>query len=180
VSGSAGRGRSGRSAILEVHREPGPPRLTVVVHNGQRVCDLEVAVGRDGGAIRHVDDWILRVSHPPASGEWWLTDAAGALRATVSRNSPVGERFHIEVAGESFDVAPVARWWRRRWSVCDAEERTVVEARQRLFTRPVHDVWVRSGDLPPELVWVVAWLLAERTTRGLSPTRRPRWEAPSP
>lgn len=171
------RGNGGRAGVLEVHRETGPPRSTVVVHDGQRVCDLEVAVANDGGAIRHADGWGLRVTHPPASGEWWLADDHGVARAIVTRNSPVGERFRIEVAGQIFDVAPVGRWWRRRWAVLDAEERTVIEASQRLLTRPVHDLRVRSGDLPAELIWVVAWLLAERTTTGLASTRRPRWGA---
>lgn len=173
------RRRRDRTGVLEIHREAGPPRLTVVVHDGQRVCDLEVAVDRSGGAIRHVDRWGLDVSPPPASGEWWLVDDEGRPRATVTRNSPVGERFRLDVAGTCFDVAPVGRWWRRRWAVCDTEERTVVEVVQRAFTRPVHDLHVRSGDLPAELAFVVAWLLAERTSRGLSPTRRPRYGAPA-
>ena len=173
------RWRRGRTGVLEVHREIGPPRSTVVVHDGQRVCDLDVAVEHDGGAVRHADGWGLQVSHPPASGEWWVVDGGGMPCATVTRNSPVGERFHIDVAGETFDVAPVGRWWRRRWSVFDVDEHTVIEVHQRLLTRPVHDVSVRSGDLPVALVWVVAWLLAERTTRGLATTRHPRWGAPT-
>jgi hypothetical protein len=174
------RRRRARRGILEIHREAGPPRLTVVVHDGRRVCDLEVAVDGSGGAIRHVDGWGLQVNHPPASGEWWLVDGDGRPRATINRNRPVGERFHLEVGDAGFDLAPVGRWWRRRWAVCDTEERSVVEVVQRLLTRPVHDLHVRSGDLPPELAFVVAWLLAERTSRGLNPTRRPRYGAATP
>lgn len=171
--------RRARTGVLEIHREAGPPRLTVVVHDGRRVCDLEVAVDGAGGAIRHADGWSVDVTHPPASGEWWLVDDEDRPCATITRNSPVGERFHLELAGTAFDVAPVGRWWRRRWAVCDAEERTVVEVAQRLLARPVHDLHVRSGDLPAELAFVVAWLLAERTSRGLNPTRRPRFGAPA-
>jgi hypothetical protein len=174
------RRRHGRRGVLEIHREAGPPRLTVVVHDGARVCDLEVAVDRSGGEIRHMEGWAFRVDHPPASGEWWLVDDDGRPQATVSRNSPVGERFHLELGGVPFDVASVGRWWRRRWVVYDAEERTVVEVVQRLLVRPVHDLHVRSGDLPPELAFVVAWLLAQRTSRGLTSTRRPRYGAATP
>ncbi len=174
------RRRRARTGSLEIHREAGPPRLTMVVHGGQRVCDLEVAVDHSGGAIRHVEGWGWRVSHPPASGEWWLVDDDGSPRAIIARNSPVGERFHLELGDSAFDVAPVGRWWRRRWAVCDGEERTVLEVVQRPLTRPIHDLHLRSGDLPAELAFVVAWLLAARTTRGLSPTRRPRWGVPAP
>lgn len=171
--------RPAGTAVLEIHREAGPPRLTMVVHDGRRVCDLEVSIDGASGAIRHVDGWALRVSHPPASGEWWVTDREDRSCATVTRNSPVGERFRLELADATFDIAPVGRWWRRRWVVCDTEGRTVVEVVQRLFTRPVHDLHLRSGDLPRELAFVVAWLLAARTTRGLRPTRRPRFGAPA-
>ena len=167
-----------RGSTLEVHREAGPPRLTIVVHGGQRVCELEVATDRGSGVIRHVDRWQLSVAHPPASGEWWLLDADGAARCTVTRTTPFGERFHIQIEGAEFHVVPMGRWWRRRWWVCDAEERTVLEVRQRLFTRPIHDLAIRSGDLPADLCWVVAWLIAERTTRELAATRRPRYWVP--
>lgn len=166
-----------RTGVLEIHGEAGPPRMTMVVHDGRRVCDLEVDDDRTGGAICHIDGWELHVIHPPASAEWWLADGDGDIRASVTRNGPVGERFHVEVAGAAYDVAPVGRWWRRRWAVCDPEERTVIEVVQRLLTRPVHDLRVRSGDLPAELSFVVAWLLAERTGRGVGPTRRPRYGA---
>jgi len=171
--------RPAGTVVLEIHREAGPPRLTMVVHDGRRVCDLEVSIDGASGAIRHVDGWVVRVSHPPASGEWWLTDAEDRPCATVTRSSPVGERFRLELGAEAFDVAPVGRWWRRRWVVCDADGRTVVEVVQRLLTRPVHDLHLRSGDLPGELAFVVAWLLAARMTRGLRPTRRPRYGSPT-
>lgn len=171
--------RGDRSGVLEIHREAGPPRLTAIVHQGRRVCDLEVTIDGDGGVIRHADGWVLQVTHPPASGEWWLTDEDGQPRATITRNSPVGERCQVVVAGTVFDLAPVGRWWQRRWVVCDGDGRTVLEVVQRLLARPVHDLHVRSGDLPAELAFVVAWRLAERTTRGLSRTRRPRYGAPA-
>jgi hypothetical protein len=174
------RRRRARRGVLEIHREAGPPRLTVVVHDGATRLRPRGGRRRSGGAIRHVEGWALQVNHPPASGEWWLVDDDGRPRATVSRNRPVGERFHLEVGGVGFDLASVGRWWRRRWAVCDGEERPVVEVVQRLLTRPVHDLHVRSGDLPSELAFVVAWLLAERTSRGLSPTRRPRYGAATP
>ena len=175
------RRRSGSTAtLLEIHREPGPPRMTVVVHDGLRVCDLEVATGHAGGTIHHLDGWQRRISHPPASGEWWVADDTGAPRATVTRTAPLGERYDVEVAGAHHRIEPVGRrWWRRRWSVRDADGREVLTVTQRLFTRPVHDLEPRAGDLPEDLVWVVAWLLAERLSRGQAATRRPRWGTPS-
>ncbi len=174
------RRRRARAGVLEVHREAGPPRLTVVVHDGRRVCDLEVAVDHTGGAIHHAQGWTWQVDHPPASGEWWMVDDDTTPRATITRHRPIGEHFHLEMGDRAFDVTPVGRWWRRRWAVSDRDERTVLEVVQRPLTRPVHDLHVRSGDLPAELAFVVAWLLAARTSRGLSPTRRPRWGVPTP
>jgi hypothetical protein len=54
-------------------------------------------------------------------------------------------------------------------------DREVLEVVQRPVMRPVHDLVPRSGDLPRELAWVVAWLLAERLSRGQATTRRSRW-----
>ncbi len=153
--------------------------MTVVVHDGRRVCDLEVAADHASGTIRHLDGWARQVNHPPASGEWWVADEDGGERATITRDGPLGERYDIEVAGARHRIEPVGRrWWRRRWSVRDAADREVLTATQRLATRPVHDLEPRAGDLPEDLVWVVAWLLAERLSRGQSTTRRPRWGTP--
>ncbi len=154
--------------------------MTVVVHDGRRVCDLEVATDHTGGTIRHLDGWTRRVLQPPASGQWWVLDAAGTERGVVTRTASLGERFDLEVAGDRHRIEPVGRrWWRRRWSVRDADDREVLTATQRLLTRPVHDLEPRAGDLPGDLVWVVAWLLAERCSRGQSATRHPRWGTPT-
>lgn len=166
----------GPAVVLEVHREPGPPRLTVVVRDGQRVADLEVGADHRGGSLVHADGWCWQVAHPPGSGEWWLSNGDGAVVATATRHAPVGERFEVELAdGTRYLVTPVGRWWTRRWRVRDEGDRAVLEVNQRRVTRPVHDVVQRAGDLPGELVWVVAWLLAERLSRGQARTRRPRW-----
>ncbi len=150
--------------------------MTVVVHAGRRVCDLEVSVAGSSGTIRHLDGWRREVTHPPASGQWWIADERGAERAIASRAGLVGERYVLQVAGSTYHVLPQARrWWRRRWTVRDADDRALLEVVQRLFTRPVHDLIPRAGDLPEDLPWVVAWLLAERLSRGQSDTRRPRW-----
>jgi len=168
--------RAGRAGALEVHRESGPPRLTVVVRGGEHVADLEVAADHSGGAVRHADGWRWTVEHPPGSGEWWLRDEHGHLVATAARHAPVGERFEVELdEGGRFAVVPTGRWRTRRWTVRDAAERDVLEVVQRPVTRPIHDLVVRSGDLPPDLAWVVAWLLAERLSRGQATTRRSRW-----
>lgn len=167
----------GPAAIgFELHREPGPPRLTVVVRDGRRVADIEVTAGRTGGRIRHEDGWEWRIEHPPGSEEWWLRDEAERLVATAARHAPVGERCDLALAdGDRYTIVPVGRWWTRRWSVRDAADREVLEVVQRRVTRPVHDLAPRSGDLPRELAWVVAWLLAERLSRGQATTRRSRW-----
>lgn len=168
--------RAVRPGAIEVHREPGPPRLTVVVRDGARIADLEVSSDHAGGAVRHENGWRWRIEHPPGSGEWWLRDDQGGLVATAARHAPVGERCEVELAdGGCFTVVPTGRWWIRRWSVRDEDERVVLEVVQRSVTRPVHDLVLRSGDLPPELAWVVAWLLAERLSRGQATTRRSRW-----
>jgi hypothetical protein len=170
------RSRAGRAGALEVHREPGPPRQTVVVQDAKRVADLEVGAGQTGGRLRHEDGWRWRIEHPPGSGEWWIRDEADRLVATATRAAPIGERRAIELAdGGRFVVVPTGRWWTRRWSVRDADDRVVLEVAQRPLTRPVHDLTLRSGDLPPALAWVVAWLLAERLSRGQATTRRSRW-----
>ena len=164
------------STVLEIHREPGPPRSTIVVHDGYRVCDLEVAVDGSRGTIRHLDGWRREITHPPASGEWWVADARGTERAIVSRVGMLGEQYDLTVGGGVYRIRPRRhRWVRRRWSVRDADDREVLELVQRLFTRPVHDLTPRAGDLPEDLAWVVAWLLAERLSRGQSDTRRQRW-----
>ncbi|MFP4148538.1 MAG: hypothetical protein ACLFUG_06885 [Nitriliruptoraceae bacterium] len=172
MSASAG---PARRVVLEVHREAGPPRLTVIVRDGRHVADVEVAPDHGSGSIRHEDGWSWRIEHPPGSGEWWLADGDRPV-ATAARHAPVGERFALELAGGGrFVVVPTGRWWTRRWSVHDDEERVVLEVRQRPLTRPVHDLVLRSGDLPPELPWVVAWVLAERLSRRQATTRRSRW-----
>jgi hypothetical protein len=168
--------RAARPGALELHREAGPPRLTVVVRDGTRIADLEVSGDHSGGTLRHEDGWCWRVEHPPGSGEWWLRDDHGQLVATAARHAPVEERCEVELTDAGcFAVVPTGRWWTRRWSVRDVDERVVLEVVQRPVTRPVHDVLLRSGDLPSELVWVVSWLLAERLSRGQATTRRARW-----
>jgi hypothetical protein len=164
------------AAALEVHREPGPPRQTVVVRAGHRVADLEVAAGHTGGRLRHEDGWRWRIEHPPGSGEWWVRDELDRLVATAAQHAPIGGRWAVELSdGGRFVVVPTGRWWTRRWSVRDPDQRVVLEVLQRPLTRPVHDLVLRSGDLPPALPWVVAWLLAERLSRGQASTRRSRW-----
>ncbi|MFO7864192.1 MAG: hypothetical protein R6U85_09350, partial [Salinivirgaceae bacterium] len=131
----------------------------MVVRDGTRIADLEVAGDHSGGVLRHEDGWRWVVEHPPGSGEWWLRDGDGRLVATAARHAPVGERCEVELTEVGrFVVVPTGRWWTRRWSVRDTGERVVLEVVQRPVTRPVHDVVLRSGDLPTELVWVVAWL----------------------
>jgi hypothetical protein len=170
------RSRAGKAAGLEVHREPGPPRLTVVVRDGQRIAELEVAADHSGGRIRHEDGWRWHIEHPPGSGEWWVRDEAGRTIASVARHAPVGERCDVELTdGGRFVVVPDGRWWTRSWSVRDPADRVVLEVVQRPVTRPVHDLHGRSGDLPQVLPWVIAWLLAERLSRGQATTRRTRW-----
>lgn len=163
------------SVALEVHREPGPPRLTVVVRDGRRLADVEVAPDHHSGTIRHEEGWTWQIEHPPGSGEWWVRDGDRSV-ATAARHAPVGERGVVVLAdGSRFAVVPTGRFWTRRWSVRDAGERVLLEVTQRPVTRPVHDLRIRSGDLPRELSWVVVWLLAERLSRGQATTRRSRW-----
>ncbi|MEX2549254.1 MAG: hypothetical protein WD638_03425 [Nitriliruptoraceae bacterium] len=168
--------RTARSEVFEVHRGPGPPRLTAVLLAGRLVCELEVGGGGTQGSarLRGGREWSL--THPPGSGEWWVLDPDAHVIGTITRRHALGDAARIACGEEVFDLVPVGGWWRRRWEVRDQERHVVVTVTQRVLTRPIHDLRLRVGDLPAALPWVVAWWLAARTSRGVATTRRPRWD----
>jgi hypothetical protein len=167
--------RTGLADVLEVNHALGPPRVTAVLLAGQLVCELEVGQGASEGVTRLRDGRKWSVTHPPGSGEWWVLDGEDHVTATITRCGVLGARARISCGEDAFDVVPVGGWSRRRWEVRDRQGHVVLAVTQRVFTRPVHDLRIRVGDLPVELPWLVAWWLAARTSRDLATTRRPRW-----
>jgi hypothetical protein len=153
---------------------------------------LDVGLGNDSGTIELADRTRFILERPPGSAEWWVSDEDGDDVATVWRCTPLGERFTIRLwpagpdggshrAGADrleptgFQIAASGRPWRRRWDVRDQQGRGVIEVIQRRCARCVHDLHIRSGDLPAPLPLLVAWLLASVSHPPLSATRRERW-----
>lgn len=148
---------------MEIHSAPGPPRTQVVLDHGRRSATLEVQPDRDRGAILCADRTQLRIERPPGSVEWWVEAPDRGLRAVVRRCQLVGERFDLHLAGPEdldLEVVPQGSLLRRRWEVRDPAGRALVEVVQRRWCRPVHDLAVRSGDVPRDLPLLVAWTLA--------------------
>jgi hypothetical protein len=162
---------------MEIHRAPGPPRTNIVISGGTRLAVLEVGPDRARGAVHHADRRRWTFQRPPAATEWWISDDAGASLGTVARTTLVRERFALEIAGTAAEVVPVSKPWRRRWSVIDGAGREIIEVVQRPYSRTVHDLWLRSGDVPPDLPLVVAWVVALATSDRMPETRRARWTA---
>ncbi len=160
---------------MEIHRAPGPPRMNVAVVGGVRVAELEVCPGRRTGSIWQADRTTWRLEQPPGSAEWWVNDAAGGPIATLERPAVFGERFWVHLDGCSYRIRPQSNAWRRRWSVLDEQDRELLEIVQRPLSRPVHDLRVRSGDVPRELSLLSAWLLSLVTSAPMPDTRHPRW-----
>ena len=160
---------------MEVHSAPGPPRTHVVMARGLRVATLEVQAHRDRGHIDLARRTRWTLERPPGGGEWWASDEHGRHLATLARHAPVAERFALRLGDLDLDVVPVGPLWQRRWDVRDQQGRALVEVRQRRLARPVHDVLVRSGDLPPGLSLLVAWTVGLAVAPPISETRRPRW-----
>ena len=142
---------------------------------GRRVAVLEVLADRGAGSVQLADRSGFRLERPPGAGEWWVTDPDGREVGTLARHSPIGERFRMRLDDLDLEVVPVGSLWRRRWEVQDHERRALVEVVQRRWSRPVHDVVVRAGDLPRALPLLVAWTLALATNPPVAVTRRPRW-----
>ncbi len=162
---------------MEVHSAPGPPRTHIVVGAGHRIATLEVQAHRDRGHVELADRTRWTLERPPGAGEGWASDASGRHLATLTRHGPVREHFGVRLGDLDLEVVPVGPLWQRRWEVRDPGQRALLEVRQRWLARPVHDVQVRSGDLPPELPLLIAWTVALAVGPRISETRRPRWTA---
>lgn len=160
---------------MEIHRAPGPPRTNIVISGGHRIAVLEVGPGRARGAVHHADRTRWNFQRPPGATEWWISDDAGEPLGTVARTSLVRERFTVEIRDAAAEVVPVSKPWRRHWSVVDDTEREVIEVVQRPYSRPVHDLLLRSGDVPADLPLAIAWIVALATSDRIAETRRPRW-----
>lgn len=160
---------------MEVHTAPGPPRTSIVLAGGRRLAVLEVGSHRETGTIVLTDGSRYELERPPGTAEWWFHGPGLRATGTLLRSRPLTEHFRIYLDGLDLEVTRVDRGWRRRWDVVDGEHRTLVQVVQRRLARPVHDVQVRSGDLPPALPWVVAWTVALVAAPPVVPTRRPPW-----
>jgi hypothetical protein len=161
---------------VEIHREPGPPHSHLVVAAGRRLAVLEVHADRGEGEIRRVGAPGWRLERPPGALEWWISDDDGRPVGTLTREGLFAERFLVELEPDAFETRRRGTFWRRRWRVVDrVAGRTVVEVVQRFWSRPVHEVRRRSGDVPEALPWAIAWLVAWTTTDPVATTRRPRW-----
>lgn len=160
---------------MEVHRAPGPPRTNIVMAASRRLAVLEVGPGRDSGVVTHAGGERWSLQRPPAASEWWMARDGGQALGAVARTSPLREHFELDIVGLHATIVPVSRLWRRHWSVVDSSGRELVEVRQRPFSRTVHDVMVRSGDVPSELPMTVAWVVALVTSGRIAVTRRSRW-----
>jgi hypothetical protein len=160
---------------MEIHRAPGPPRTNIVISAGQRIAVLEVDGSRDRGAVHHADRTRWTFQRPPGAGEWWIVDDTGEPLGTVARTNLVRERFTLEIAGAHVTIVPLSKPWQRRWSVLDEGGREVIEVVQRPVSRTVHDLSLRSGDVPAELPLAVAWTVALSTSVRITEARRRRW-----
>lgn len=158
--------------MLEIHAAPGPPRLQSVVHEGRRLAELEVVVGGSAGAVRWPGRaWTVQGGTTP--GSWHVRDGDTPV-AALWRPVPLAERFHLRLdreQGAAFEVRPTGGLARRRWAVLDERGRCQLEVVQRLLARPVHDLRLRSGDVPTDLAMLVAWLLATVTGPPRVPPR---------
>ena len=146
-----------------------------MISEGHRIAVLEVGAGRERGAVHHADRRRWTFQRPPGASEWWIADDAGRPLGTVARINLLRERFSLEIAGTSVEVLPLSKPWRRRWSIVDEAGREVIEVRQRPFSRTVHDLSLRSGDVPAELPLAVAWVVALATSDRVEVSRRPPW-----
>jgi len=146
-----------------------------VLARGRRVAVLEVLADVGVGSVQRADRSGYRLERPPGAGEWWVAEPDGREVGTLTRCSALGERFRMSLDGLDVEVVPVGSVWRRRWEVQDHERRALVEVVQRRWSRPVHEVNIRAGDLPRALPLVVAWTLALATSPPPAVTRRPRW-----
>ena len=162
---------------MEVHSAPGPPRTHIVIAGGRRIAVLEVQPHRGQGHIERADHTRWSLERPPGGGEWWVADQQGRYLATLWRHTLVAEHFALQLLELHLEVVSVGPLWQRRWEVRDPRARTLIEVCQRRLARPVHDVTVRSGDLPRELPLLVAWTVALAAGPPISETRRSRWTA---
>jgi len=160
---------------VEIHRAPGPPRTNIVISGGRRIAVLEVSGTRDRGAVHHADRTRWSLQRPPGATEWWIVDDAGEPLGTLARTNLVRERFTLEIAGTNVTLVPLSKPWQRRWSVVDAADRELIEVVQRPLSRTVHDLLLRSGDVPAELPLAVAWTVALATSIRISEVRGARW-----
>ena len=163
---------------MEVHSAPGPPRTSIVMDRGRRVAVLEVRPDRGAGSIELADRsrYVLeRLPCGDRAGAWWVTGPDGREVGSLVPRAPIGERFLVRLTDLELEVVPVGSIWRRRWDVVDVERRAIVEVVQRPWSRPVHDVDIRAGDVPFGLSLLVAWTLALATTPPVAATRHPRW-----
>jgi hypothetical protein len=160
---------------VEIHRAPGPPRTSIVISEGHRIAVLEVDGSREYGAVHHADRTRWTFQRPPGASEWWVGDDAGIPLGTIARTTLVREHFTVDIAGTTVQVVPLSKPWRRRWSVIDAAEHEVIEVVQRPFSRTVHDLMLRSGDVPAELPLAVAWTVALATSTRVTAASRSRW-----
>lgn len=160
---------------MEVHSAPGPPRTSIVVDRGRRAAVLEVRPDRGAGSIELADRSRFLLERLPHGDVWWVTGPDGREVGSLVRRTPIGERFVVRLPDLDLGVEPVGNVWRRRWDVRDAEARAIVEVVQRPWSRPIHDVDVRAGDVPFELPLLMAWTLALVTTPPVAATRHPRW-----
>jgi hypothetical protein len=160
---------------VEIHRAPGPPRTNIVISDGRRIAVLEVDGSRDRGAVHHADRTRWSLHRPPGASEWWIVDDLGRPLGTLARTNLVRERFTLEIAGAEVGIVPLSSPWKRRWSVVDHADRQIIEVIQRPLSRTVHDLLLRSGDVPAELPLAVAWAVALATSARVSGEGRARW-----
>jgi hypothetical protein len=160
---------------VEIHRAPGPPRTNIVISGGRRIAVLEVDGTRERGAVHHADRTRWSLQRPPGASEWWIADDLDQPLGTLARTNLVRERFTLEIAGAEVRIVPVSSPWQRRWSVVDGGDRQIIEVIQRPLSRTVHDLLLRSGDVPAELPLAVAWTVALATSTRISASHRTRW-----
>lgn len=160
---------------MEIHRAPGPPRTNIVISDGRRIAVLEVDGPRERGAVHHPDRTRWNLHRPPGASEWWIVDDLDQPLGTLARTNLVRERFTLEIAGTEARIVPLSSPWQRRWSVVDDADRQIIEVIQRPLSRTVHDLLLRSGDVPAELPLAVAWTVALATSTRVSASRRTRW-----
>jgi hypothetical protein len=149
--------------------------MNIAVVGGVRVAKLEVCRGRRAGSVEHADRTRWTFEQPPGVAEWWVSNADGSPLATLRRVGLLGERFLGRLGDADFQVVPRSSVWRRRWSIVDDQRRELLEIVQRPLSRPVHDLYGRSGDIPADLPLLAAWLVGLATSAPMPETRRPRW-----